>query len=80
MLATAKPEADFSAGCACTRIGYLLFATHPHRSLIRELTLGDKALVAHRSRFMQNRSYGVSRMHLPRRLVNKPAVNAPDPS
>src|SRR5918992_1434957 len=38
------------------------------------------ALVAHRSGFMQNRTYGLSRMHLPRRLVNEPAVDAPNPS
>jgi hypothetical protein len=34
-------------------------------------------LAAHPSEFMQDRGYGLSRMHLPRRLVNKSAVNAP---
>jgi hypothetical protein len=29
MLAFAKLEPDFSRGCACKRIGHILFATHP---------------------------------------------------
>jgi hypothetical protein len=38
----------------------------------------DRALAVHRSGFMQNRGYGLSSMHIRRRLVNKPALNATD--
>ncbi len=65
MLASVNLGADFSVGCAGKRIGYSLSATHPHPA-IRES--------------MQNRSYGLLRMHLPRRLVNKLLVDAPNPS
>jgi len=41
MLAFLKSDADFSRRFADRKIGNLLFATHPHRLSIRELTLGD---------------------------------------
>jgi hypothetical protein len=40
MLASIEPEGDFSAGYAGRRIGHLLFATHPLRLTLRELTIG----------------------------------------
>jgi hypothetical protein len=78
VLVFAKPGPDFSRGCTVERIGLSLFATHPHHAAIREVTLGDTPWLPHRSGFMQVRSCGLSRMYLPRRLVNKLAVDAPE--
>jgi hypothetical protein len=77
MLVFIELAADFSRGCAGMRLGYILLATHPHPG-IRESRHWRHVLAAHRSGFMQNRGYGLSRMHLPRRLVNKAALNATD--
>ena len=65
MLALTNPGADFFEGVCGWEIGLSLFAT-PHHLAIRES--------------MQNRRYGLLRMYLPRRLVNKPAADAPNPS
>ena len=43
MPTSTKPEPDISRGCAGGMIGHLHLATHPHRTAIRELTLGGRA-------------------------------------
>jgi hypothetical protein len=79
MLISTKPDADILRGGAVERIGHLLFATYPHPR-IACIDSGRHTLVAHRSGFIQNRSYGFSGMHLPLRLLNKLPVGAPKPS
>jgi hypothetical protein len=76
MLVFLKPGADCSRGRAGMRLGYILLATHP--TLVFANRHWRHVLAVHRSGFMQNRGYGLSSMHIRRRLVNKPALNATD--
>jgi hypothetical protein len=77
MLASMKSAADFSARCAGGTISHLLFATHSHPG-IRELTSVDTPYSLIGRGYAESQVW-LSRMHLPRRLVNKPAVDAPEP-
>src|SRR3712207_6371790 len=75
MLVSVKRERFFGGVCGFEKRP-LTFRDPPHRH--SGIDFRRYALAAHRSGFMQNRSYGLSRMHLPRCLVNKHSVNAPD--
>ncbi len=75
MLVSTKRERFFGGVCGFEKRP-LTFRDPPHRH--SGIDFRRYALAAHRSGFMQNRSYGLSRMHLPRCLVNKHSVNAPD--
>jgi hypothetical protein len=69
MLASLKPGADFSRGVRSGESA--TYFSRPTPTAIRELALGDSTLAAHRSGFMQDRSYELSRIPLPRTPVNK---------
>jgi hypothetical protein len=72
MLASQDMCAVFSRGCAGRGMSHLLFATHPPAPWHSRIDSGRHTLVANRAGFMQVCGFELSRMYLPRRLVNKP--------
>jgi hypothetical protein len=71
MFASVKLGADFSRGCACKSSSYLLFATRLRYPGIRGLTLGGTPWLPIGPGLFRFAYYELSRMYLPRRLVNK---------
>jgi len=67
-----ETRCGFFTGCAGKHSGYLLFATRPRYPGIRRIDSGRHTLVANRTGFIRVCGYELSRMYLPRRLVNEP--------
>jgi hypothetical protein len=72
-----ESEADFWRGCAGGES--ITYFCRPTPTSPFANGLWERSQAPDLSRVMQNRGYGLSRMHSPRRLVDKPSLNAPDP-